>query len=124
MKKEKQGFRTWKRGKTWVSALGVTLIIGNTILPVVVNADTPQVQNIQSATVNDDGSQIIFVNGTELQLKKGDSFTASAQLAQLKNNDGSINDGTTLKATIDSKTVALDDPQTLTVGGIQCFTRS
>ena len=116
MKMKKQGFRTWKRGKTWVSALGITLILGNTVLPIVVHADTSQVQEVQGTTGSDEDSQIIFVNGAEVQLKKGDSFTPSAQIAQLKNNDGSTNDGSTLKVTIDSKVVALDEAETLAVG--------
>lgn len=115
---KKQGFRTWKRGKTWVSALGITLIIGNSFVPIIVNADTPEIQAsiIQNKDIEDDGSQIIFVSGENLQLKKGDLFTPIDQIVQLKNSDGSVNDKSSLKATLDNKEVNLTEKLLLAVG--------
>ncbi|MDT2886125.1 DUF5011 domain-containing protein [Lactococcus lactis] len=115
---KKQGFRTWKRGKTWVSALGITLIIGNSSVPIIVNADTPNIQAsiLQNNDVEDDGSQIIFVSGENLQLKKGDLFTPIDQIVQLKNSDGSVNDKSSLKVTLDNKEVNLTEKLLLAVG--------
>jgi Bacterial Ig-like domain (group 3). len=115
---KKQGFRTWKRGKTWVSVLGVTLIIGNSLIPMIVNADAPKIQasTLQNKEIDDDGSQIIFGAGENLQLKKGDSFTPIDEIIQLKNSDGSINDQSTLKATLDNKGVNLTEKVMLEVG--------
>lgn len=115
---KKQGFRTWKRGKTWVCALGVTLIIGNSFVPIIVNADTPNIQAsmLQNKDIDDDGSQIVFAAGENLQLKKGDSFTPIDQIVQLKNSDGSVNDKSSLKVTLDNKEVNLTEKVILAVG--------
>lgn len=115
---KKQGFRTWKRGKTWVCALGITLIIGNSFVPIIVNADTPNIQAsmLQNKDIDDDGSQIVFAAGENLQLKKGDSFTPIDQIVQLKNSDGSVNDKSSLKVTLDNKEVNLTEKVSLTVG--------
>ncbi len=115
---KKQGFRTWKRGKTWVSALGITLIIGNSFIPIIVNADTPNIQAsmLQNKDIDDDGSQIIFADGESLQLKKGDSFIPIDQIVQLKNSDGSVNDKSSLKVTLDNKEANLTEKLILAVG--------
>lgn len=115
---KKQGFRTWKRGKTWVSALGITLIIGNSFVPIIVNADTPNTQASvrKNKDIDDDGSQIIFAAGKNIQLKKGDSFTPIDQIVQLKNSDGSVNDKSSLKVTLDNKEANLTEKVILAVG--------